>query len=155
MLPYSQKETPGLNKNLAKIWPNLHVNWMQLNLQLVELVNLVRAFLSGCRVNRKLSEVFSLVCTLGDSNIAITTFHCNFQYLLSCENSLRELDVTFETFFKEVWTGMPQGTSGCKLVCFHETCPRKAPVFCSVYITTVPSFVIPVGALSALSPQRC
>ena len=50
-IPYSQKETPGLNKNLAKIWPNLHVNWMQLNLQLVEFVNLVRAFLSGCRVH--------------------------------------------------------------------------------------------------------
>ena len=25
-LPYSQKETPRLNKNLARIWPNLHVN---------------------------------------------------------------------------------------------------------------------------------
>ena len=36
-LQYSQKETPRLNlvfNQFGQFWPNLHVNWMQLNLQI-------------------------------------------------------------------------------------------------------------------------
>ena len=33
-------------------------------------------------LNHKLSKIFSLVCTLGNSNIAITVLHCNFESAL-------------------------------------------------------------------------
>ena len=33
-------------------------------------------------LNRKLGKIFSLMCTLGNSNIAITIHHCNFKSAL-------------------------------------------------------------------------
>ena len=38
-------------------------------------------------LNCKLGEVFSLVCTLGNSNIAITILHCNFESALVWKQS--------------------------------------------------------------------
>ena len=105
-IPYSQKETPGLNKNLAKIWPNLHVNWMQLNLQLVEFVNLVRAFLSGCRVTpiwtKKCFDMFyEISCSaaihdriwMNNVPSEYLCYHaCNKSVLLYLLSSLRNLE---------------------------------------------------------------
>ena len=41
-------------------------------------------------LNRKLREIFSLVCTLGNLNIAITIRQCNLNLLL-CENTQSHL----------------------------------------------------------------
>ena len=41
-------------------------------------------------LNHKLSEVFSLVCTLGNSNIAVTVLRCTFESTLVWKHSLKQ-----------------------------------------------------------------
>ena len=63
-----------------------------------EYQNEPRFFSRSGMLNRKLGEAFSLMCTFGNSNIAITIRHCNFKCsrvkTLLCVRKLRGLSIT-------------------------------------------------------------
>ena len=66
----------SFNQFGMKFWPNLHVNWMQLNLQIGYLLNLVWAFLFGCTVNcadyvNQRSKERPLACHSGTNKCAL------------------------------------------------------------------------------------